>query len=428
MTVPPHGLLDTDPWLTSNPFALASISQASEHRTIVAARDIVDDRGIKLWAANLRVAPTLHQRLIARKLQHPLETSLRVEDGVDNADLLREFEVFLAGGEFLSHFVEPVADAVRDGIHRLHLAPAVQLLLTAAQQNDVDSYRHAVKGMALAGALALRTRAPAAMVTHAFAAGLLHDLGEMYVNPAYQRGGRLLQPAEFRHVVAHPLIGAMLLARLADYPDAVCRAVREHHEKLDGTGYPGQLHQASLSPLGQLLALVELMLGLAHRGEQAPAALSFALRFVPAESNAAWSGPVVRLAETQARAGPQPQQLQVTALRELDAALSVLLLHAQNLAQGRRVDVARVSARAVQRLTRLRRAGDAMGLWQTADLGRLSADEQRDLDLAVAELRHRLCTLQRDCLWPETDPQLHEDAELGSLWLQLQVHLDAPTP
>lgn len=425
MTIPHQGLSDTDPWRTSNPFALASISQASEHCTIVAARDIVDDRGVKLWAANLRVAPTLHQRLIARKLQHPLETSLRVEDGVDNADLLREFELFLASGEFLSHFVEPVADAVREGIRQLDLAPAVQLLLTAAQQNDVDSYRHAVKGMALAGALALRTRAPAAMVTHAFAAGLLHDLGEMYVNPAYQRGGRLLQPAEFRHVVAHPLIGAMLLARLADYPDAVCRAVREHHEKLDGTGYPSQIHQASLSPLGQLLALVELMLGLAHRGDESPAALSFALRFLPAETNAVWSGPVVRLAETRARTGPQPQQVRMAALWELDAALVVLLRHAQNLAQSRRVDVARVSTRAAERLSRLRRAGDAMGLWQIVELERLSADERRDLDLAVAELRHRVRTLQRDCLWPETDAQLHENAELGSLWLQVQVHLDA---
>jgi hypothetical protein len=411
-------------WTTTNPFALAAISQASEHRHIVAARDILDDRGVKLWAANLRVSPTLHQRLIARKLQHPLETSLRVEDGVSNDDLVQELDAFLAGGEFLAQLVEPVADAVRYGARHVHLAPAAQLLLTAAQQNDAGSYRHAVRGMAVAGALALRTRAPVTMVDHAYAAGLLHDLGELYINPSYNRADRRLEPAEFRHIVSHPLIGAMLLQRLADYPDAVCRAVREHHERLDGSGYPGALQQSEISPLGQLLAMVELLLGLSARGDSAAAAASFTLRFMPAEMNASWAGPVIRAAGAPAPASAGPSALDLLgSLQRMQVAIDELLQTASDLSTSRHGDVARVGARAQQRLGRLRLAGHDMGLWPGAAVDRPDERERIDLQLAARELHHRLRNLPRDCLWPETDAGLLDEPALASLWLQLEGHL-----
>lgn len=415
---------DLEDWFTTNPFALAAISQASEHRHIVAARDIVDDRGTKLWAANLRVSPQLHQRLIARKLQHPLETSLRVEDGVTTDDLVQELDAFLASDEFAARCIDPVADAVRDGVRRVHLAPAAQLLLTAAQQNDTASYRHAVRGMALAAALSLRTRAPMPMVEHAYAAGLLHDIGELYVNPVYQQSTRPLQPGEFRHIASHPVIGAVLLQRLADYPEAVCRAVREHHERLDGTGYPAQSQQAALSPLGQLLAMVELMLGLNARGADAAAATSFALRFMPAEMNSAWAGPVVRVAEQErARTTREPKPATAALLYRLSLGIEELLDSAAELVASTRVELARIGLRAQHRLQRLRVAGNAMGLWQLDPAGESATIEKIELDLAVREVMHRLRTLQRDCLWPETDAALLDDPVLGSLWLRLEGHL-----
>jgi hypothetical protein len=419
-------MADADPedWYTTNPFALAAISQASEHKHIVAARDILDDRGVKLWAANLRVAPTLHQKLIARKLQHPLETSLRVEDGVGSDDLLQEVDAFLASDEFLARFVGPMADAVREGVRRIHLAPAAQLLLTAAQQNSAQAYRHAVRGMAVAGALALRTRAPVAMVEHALAAGLLHDIGELYVNPSYQTTTRLLEPAEFRHVASHPLIGAMLLQRLADYPEAVCRAVREHHERLDGTGYPGQQQAASLSPLGQMLAMVELMLGLGARGADAAVATSFVLRFMPAEINSAWSGPVVRAAQSEPPAPPQaPLKPVLSKLARMYDATGELLRMAGDLSSSRNQEVARIGARVVHRLQRLRQAGHDMGLWQQSTASELTLPEQVDIGLALHEVHYRLKTLQRDCVWPESHQSTLDDPALMSLWLQLEAQL-----
>lgn len=415
----------TDPGYETNRFALQAISQTSEHRHIVAARDIFDIRGVKLWAENLRISPKLHQRLIERKLQHPLETSLRVEDGVDAAQLLQAFEAFISGDDFLARFAGAAVADLRPLVSAIPLEPVAQLLLTAAQQVHPQVFDHAVRGMALAGSLALRTQAPPRLVELAVLGGLLHDIGEMYVNPDYQRGTPLLGPAEFRHVTAHPAIGAALLKQLSGYPEALCRAVREHHERLDGTGYPAQLQQSAISPLGQLLAQAEVMLGLGARGALAAGATSFALRFVPGELNAAWSGPVVRAAEQELGQAlpPLPERVAAASLPALRLAIDELLDGANALHASRNRAVARVAQRASHRLLRLRQAGHAMGLWVEVAPAGLSARERLDMALATQELLHRLRTLSRDCLWPEGDARLADDIGLGSLWLKLEGHL-----
>ena len=73
---------------TANPHALAIILEASETRSIIAARDIFDINGMKLWARDQPVSRDLQRKLMDRALQQPLETCLMAEDGI-TADTLR---------------------------------------------------------------------------------------------------------------------------------------------------------------------------------------------------------------------------------------------------------------------------------------------------------------------------------------------------
>lgn len=446
----------SDDGFPSNPFAVASILQTAEAREIIAARDIVDGQGTKLWAANLRISPRLHQQLIERKLRHPLETSLRVVDGVSHDTLVREMHRFVDGAEPLASFVMPHAARLTPAVATLPLPPLEQLLLTTAQQLHPGAFKHAVRAMALAGALACALspqRLPAAhTLRDALHAGLLHDIGEFYLNPDYQSLQRPLLPSEFRHLAAHPQIGALLLRNLAGAPQAVWRAVAEHHERLDGSGYPAQISAAQISPLGQLIAVVEVTLGLAsgHAALSSEAAraeaphfaqrLDFALRFVAGELSHTVCGPLVRWARTlcQSQATPAAPDAQaaraladeMTALGDL---LDVVLREADALARHGTPGLVRVAGRARHRLGRLRLAGHAMGLWLPEEL---SGPAGPDLDpdalvlhrLARRELRHRLQHLHRECLWPETDAALLADERLVRLCQPIEMWLAATQP
>ena len=103
--------------------------------------------------------------------------------------------------------------------------------------------------------------------------------------PAYDPN-RPTRDAGYRNLAVHPRTGAMLLTRLAQYPPALARGVAEHHERLDGSGYPGRLLGNAISPLGRQLAVVEVVLGVMAQGDAPWARASFALRMVPGEFDA----------------------------------------------------------------------------------------------------------------------------------------------
>lgn len=77
--------------------------------------------------------------------------------------------------------------------------------------------------------------------------------------------------------VVHPHVGRLLIEQLTNYPAAIGRAIGEHHERMDGSGYPHALRRDALSPLGRLLAVTEAALGVLRSDRPDVARVSVAL-------------------------------------------------------------------------------------------------------------------------------------------------------
>jgi len=71
--------------------------------------------------------------------------------------------------------------------------------------------------------------------------GLVHDIGKLSVPDAILKKPGPLDDAEYRVIQRHSEWGAKLLDELGGFSDAVRRLVRDHHERLDGSGYPDAL-------------------------------------------------------------------------------------------------------------------------------------------------------------------------------------------
>ena len=61
-------------FVSANPHALAAILEASDTQRIIAATDIFDLAGTKLWARNQLVSASLQRKLLGRQLRQPLES------------------------------------------------------------------------------------------------------------------------------------------------------------------------------------------------------------------------------------------------------------------------------------------------------------------------------------------------------------------
>jgi HD domain len=89
-------------------------------------------------------------------------------------------------------------------------------------------------------------------------AGLLHDAGMVQTPAAILAHAGPLDDEQHRAVEAHCRVGAELVSELA--PDApwLADAAYTHHERLDGTGYPGGLREAQVASLSRLIAVCDV--------------------------------------------------------------------------------------------------------------------------------------------------------------------------
>ncbi|RKO66405.1 HD domain-containing protein [Desulfofundulus salinus] len=89
-------------------------------------------------------------------------------------------------------------------------------------------------------------------------AAFFHDCGKITWPSALVSKTRLSDD-DRKLVNAHPIAGEYYLREYwPDVPDPVCRIVREHHERPDGSGYPNGLRNGDIHPLSVIVAAVEV--------------------------------------------------------------------------------------------------------------------------------------------------------------------------
>jgi diguanylate cyclase len=87
-------------------------------------------------------------------------------------------------------------------------------------------------------------------------AARFHDLGKVAVPASVLHKPGTLTPEERAVVEVHPEVGARLLAPVSRHPSAIA-AIRHHHERFDGSGYPGGLAGQAIPMLARILAVAE---------------------------------------------------------------------------------------------------------------------------------------------------------------------------
>ena len=381
---------------TANPHALATILEASQTRNIIASRDIFDISGSKLWARDMPVSSALQRKLLDRQLRDPLESCLMAEDGITAQSLVLCTAALLERDTPLGAVLRPHAKRLADEVTFLPLHAVAQLLLTVGQASRPESFDHAVQAMALAGALMIGHGGSTAEVRVAMLAGLLHDLGEMYIDPRYGEADadRRLDFQSYQHLVVHPHVGQLLITQLTNYPAALARAIAEHHERLDGSGYPHALQRDALSPLGRLLAVTEATLGVLRSEAPQLARASIALRVVPGEFDLGWVGGVT----AAARGLPAPQaRLETHEVRvrlgQLDAALRAAQACAASLVDRAEGPALKDALALTQYLLgRLRTGWHASGLWSTESV---TGQDAAEIESVEDELFLRLHAIER---------------------------------
>jgi len=126
-------------------------------------------------------------------------------------------------------------------------------------------------------------------------AALVHDIGKISIPAEILTKPGELNAAERAMIENHPAIGYTILKDIP-FPWPVAEIVHQHHEKLDGTGYPRRLKADAILPEAKVLAVADIVEAMAsYRPYRAGIKLEIVLEEIEKESGTLLDPEVVRI-------------------------------------------------------------------------------------------------------------------------------------
>jgi len=161
---------------------------------------------------------------------------------------------------------------VRQGLDKLHqaLQGTVVALANTVEIKDPYTAGHQRRVAQLSCAMARELGWSPDRVEGIQVMCFLHDMGKIAV-PAeiLNRPGKISQ-TEFSLIKVHPQVGYDILKDIA-FPWPVAQGVLQHHERLDGSGYPSGLTAGEITPEAKILAVADVVEAMASHRPYRPA-------------------------------------------------------------------------------------------------------------------------------------------------------------
>ncbi len=174
--------------------------------------------------------------------------------------------------------VHEVAARVRSLLRLRRLTQALEsaqnvvfALATAIEHKDDYTEGHGERVAIYARSLAEHAGLSEAEIHAVHTGGILHDVGKIGCPDAILNKPGPLTPEEFEIIKRHPLDGWEICRHLKSLGNTSLCCIRNHHEKLDGSGYPDGLSQEAIPRTTRVMSIADVFDALATARAYKPA-------------------------------------------------------------------------------------------------------------------------------------------------------------
>jgi PAS domain S-box-containing protein/putative nucleotidyltransferase with HDIG domain len=160
---------------------------------------------------------------------------------------------------------------LRESLARLERAweQTIQILASVVELRDPYTAGHQRRVAVLAQAVARDLGLPEEEVRGIYLASLVHDVGKITVPAEVLSKPGVLSSVEFALIRTHAEAGYNILRNI-DFPWPVAEIVLQHHERLDGSGYPNRLSADALRTEARILAVADVVEAMASNRPYRP--------------------------------------------------------------------------------------------------------------------------------------------------------------
>lgn len=214
------------------------------------------------------IADIVKQRLQSKQLPVSHETIGVRRDGKAFPMIMQVDGIVLSDGPAEVVFYTDISDSKRKekteglehGLGKMHrlLMEVASALRTALDIRDPYTADHQKKVVRLARAIAKEMGLPKDRLRCIEIAGNLHDIGKIRVPIEILSKSGQLSILEFEIIKTHCQVGHDIIKDI-DFPWPVGEIILQHHERMDGSGYPRGLKGEEILVEAQILAVADVV-------------------------------------------------------------------------------------------------------------------------------------------------------------------------
>ncbi len=130
--------------------------------------------------------------------------------------------------------------------------------LLRIKQADEYTYMHSVSSCVLLSTFCNYLDIDKKLIREVAIGGLLHDIGKMRIPDTILNKPGKLSDIEYKLMKGHVKHGLNIIEQKPGINPIVMNIIAQHHERLDGSGYPNGLQGNEISKFGQMAAIVDI--------------------------------------------------------------------------------------------------------------------------------------------------------------------------
>lgn len=134
----------------------------------------------------------------------------------------------------------------------------INSLVIAVEQKDPKTTNHQKRVALLASAIGMEIGLNGERLSGVYMSGLIHDLGKIYIPEEILNKPAKLTDQEYALVKTHCQIGYSLTNKI-ELPWPVSSTILQHHERINGSGYPGGLEHNEISIESKIIAVADVV-------------------------------------------------------------------------------------------------------------------------------------------------------------------------
>jgi PAS domain S-box-containing protein len=258
--------------------------------------------GVKIWGAEPKVSPSEYGVFKARRLPSGEEIAPEdwalvhtVREGVTVVDEMLEIDAFDGKKKVILNYTAPVLDdqgALQGAIVvnlditsrkeaeeklqrtldslRKAFGTTVQVMVSAIETRDPYTAGHQIRSADIARAIATEMGLSQEKIDGIRMAGVIHDIGKLSVPAEILSKPTKLTDIEFSLIKEHSRRGYEILKDV-ESPWPLAQIVYQHHERMDGSGYPRNLKGDEILMEARILAVADVVESMASHRPYRPA-------------------------------------------------------------------------------------------------------------------------------------------------------------